>query len=57
MLNYFLVFATLWFVLLSVIWHCRDWVNLTIKLAFIVMSITGLIVTAQTFGYLIRTPT
>lgn len=57
MLNAFLVLATLWFILLAVIWNNRDWSNLLIKTAFVAMAIMGGTITAQALGYVVRIPT
>lgn len=50
----FIGLVTVIFIILSVVWSNKDWINAILRLVFILMSIYGILVSLILSGYVIK---
>lgn len=54
MANIYFYISTLVFVVLSIIWSSRTWLNISIKFALICLAGSGVLLSLMSLGFVIR---
>ena len=54
MLDYYLIASTIMFGFLSLVWKNSDWMNVLLRLMFVIGTLVGLFLVGESFGVIIQ---
>lgn len=54
MLDYYLIASTIMFGFLSLVWKNSDWMNVLLRLMFVIGTVVGLFLVGESFGVIIQ---
>lgn len=54
LLNLYLVFSTVLFSFLFLIWNGKNWANLFLKFTMLILSVGGIVLSLNAFGFIVK---